>query len=250
MSLKIVNLKLQRLLPRAIVLTHWGRVTHICVGNLTIIASHNGLSPGRRQAIIWTNVGILLIGPLGTNFNENLIIIHTFSFTKIHLKMSSAKWRPFCLGLNVLTCKLEQPVPDANLDFLSTVHVPALSDYMIKAEGPMLRVWTISPAQSILWRRHVCISSDYHAKLPKLFASQASKRGYIFSVVRLEKICKSNCYSTASCQKLPAKRAMAIDQHSDVVIWESDHWVRFHKYNDTHWNKFKHQILIYIFNIF
>ena len=32
-------------------LTHWGRVTHICVGNLTIIGSDNGLSPGRRQAI-------------------------------------------------------------------------------------------------------------------------------------------------------------------------------------------------------
>ena len=39
-------------------LTHWGRVTHICVGNLTIIGSDNGLSPGRRQAITWTNVGI------------------------------------------------------------------------------------------------------------------------------------------------------------------------------------------------
>ena len=83
-------------------LTHWGRVTHICVSNLTIIGSDNGLSPGRRQAIIWTNAGILLIGPLGTNFSEMLIEIHTFSFKKIHLKMSSGKWRPFCLGLNVL----------------------------------------------------------------------------------------------------------------------------------------------------
>ena len=50
-------------------LTHWGRVTHICVGNLTIIGPDNGLSPGRRQAIIWTNAGILLIGPWGTNFS-------------------------------------------------------------------------------------------------------------------------------------------------------------------------------------
>ena len=83
-------------------LTHWGRVTHICIGNLTIIGSDNGLSPGWRQAITWTNVGILLIGPLGTNFSEMLIGIHTFSFKKIHLKMSSGKWRPFCLGLNVL----------------------------------------------------------------------------------------------------------------------------------------------------
>ena len=82
-------------------LTHWGRVTHIY--KLTIIGSDNGLSPGRRQAITWTNVGILLIGPLGTNFNETSIEIHTFSFKKIHLKLSSGKWRPFCLGLNVLS---------------------------------------------------------------------------------------------------------------------------------------------------
>ena len=87
-------------------LTHWGRGTHICVGNLTIIGSDNGLSPGRRQAIIWINVRILLIGPLGTNFIEMLIEIHTFSFKKIHLKMSSGKCQPFCLGLNVLRVQL------------------------------------------------------------------------------------------------------------------------------------------------
>ena len=56
-------------------LTHWGRVTHICVSKLTIIGSNNGLLPDRRQAI---------------------------SFKKMHLKMSSGKWRPSCLGLNVL----------------------------------------------------------------------------------------------------------------------------------------------------
>ena len=83
-------------------LTHWGRVTHICVAYLTIIASDNGLSPSRCQAIIWTNAGILVIRPLGTNFSEIIIKIHTFSFKKMLLKMSSAKRRPFCLGLNVL----------------------------------------------------------------------------------------------------------------------------------------------------
>ena len=59
-------------------LTHWGRVTHICVGKLIIIGSDNGLSPERRQAIIWTNAGILLIGPLETNFSEILFEIQTF----------------------------------------------------------------------------------------------------------------------------------------------------------------------------
>ena len=51
-------------------LTHWGRATHIYVNKLAIIGSDNGLSLGRRQAIIWTNAGILFIGPLGTNFGE------------------------------------------------------------------------------------------------------------------------------------------------------------------------------------
>ena len=77
-------------------------MTHICVSKITIIGSDNGLPPGRRQAIIWTNAGILLIESLGTNFSEILIAIHTFSFKKMHLNMSSGKWRPFCLGLNVL----------------------------------------------------------------------------------------------------------------------------------------------------
>ena len=85
------------MIPR---LTHWGRVTHICVNKLWTIGSDNDLSPGRRQAIIWNNVGILFIGHLGTNFSENQIEIITFSFKKMRLKMSSWKWRPFCLSLN------------------------------------------------------------------------------------------------------------------------------------------------------
>ena len=83
-------------------LTHWGRVTHICVSKLSILGSDNGLSPGRRQAIIWTNAELLLIGPWGTNFSEILIEILAFSFKKMRLKVSSAKRRPFWLGLNVL----------------------------------------------------------------------------------------------------------------------------------------------------
>ena len=83
-------------------LTHWGPVTHICVGKLTITSSDKGLLPRRRQAIIWTNAGILLIGPLGTNFSDISRDIQSFSFKKMHLKMPSAKWRPFCFGPNVL----------------------------------------------------------------------------------------------------------------------------------------------------
>ena len=97
-----ITWKLSQFLTSSL-LTQWGRVTHICVGNITIIGLDNGLSPGRHQAIIWTNAGILLIGPLGTNVSEILNEIHTFSFKKMHLKTSPVKRRPFCLGLNVFS---------------------------------------------------------------------------------------------------------------------------------------------------
>ena len=56
-----------------------------------IIGPDNGLSRDRRQAIIWKDNGILLIVHLGTNFSEILIVTHTFSLKKMHLKMSSGK---------------------------------------------------------------------------------------------------------------------------------------------------------------
>ena len=68
------------------ILVHWVPVTHVCVSKTTIIGSDNGLSPGRRQAIICTDAEILLIEPLETNFNEMLFETHTFSFKKIRLK--------------------------------------------------------------------------------------------------------------------------------------------------------------------
>ena len=93
------------------VLTHWGQVTHIFIGNLPIIGSDNGLLPDRRQAIIWTNAGILLIGALGTNFREILIKVITFSFKKIRPEVSSGKRRPSCLGLNVFTIEWLKSCP-------------------------------------------------------------------------------------------------------------------------------------------
>ena len=80
-------------------LTHRGPVTHICVRKLTIIGSDNGLSPDRRQAVILTNSGIWLIGPLETNCSKILIEIHKFSSKKIHFKIwkMAAIWsRPQC----------------------------------------------------------------------------------------------------------------------------------------------------------
>ena len=79
----------------------WRVMPHHTTENMcqyTNVGSGNGLSPGQCQAIIWTNAGILLNWPLGTNFSEILIEIYTFSVKKMHLKMSGK----FCLRLNVL----------------------------------------------------------------------------------------------------------------------------------------------------
>ena len=98
-SLSLMSIHTQLDCPH---LTHWGRVTHKCVSKFSIIGSDNGLSPSRRQSIIWTNAGILLTEPLGTNFSEILIKIHTFSFKKMHLKHRLKKAailsRPQCVN--------------------------------------------------------------------------------------------------------------------------------------------------------
>ena len=78
-------------------------MTQICIYKQTIIGSDNSLFPGQCQAIIWTNIGILLIGLLGTNFSEIFIKIQTSSLKKICLKMLSANCYPFRLGPNVLS---------------------------------------------------------------------------------------------------------------------------------------------------
>ena len=123
-------------------LTHWGRVTHIYVSQPTSIGSDNGLSPGRRQAIIWTNAGMLLIGPLGTNFSEILIEIQTFSLRKMRLEMSSAKRQPFCLGLNVLMLHL------LDIYMLKCIlhHFSSLMQVVVLLENKNLSVNTMTAA--------------------------------------------------------------------------------------------------------
>ena len=54
------------------------------------IGSGNGLSPVLRQAITWTNAGLLSIELLGKKFCEIRIGILLFSFKKMLLKLSSA----------------------------------------------------------------------------------------------------------------------------------------------------------------
>ena len=81
-------------------LINWGRVTHIYVNKLAIIGSDIGLSPGRCQSNFWTNAGIVLIRPLGTNFSEILMEIHTFLSRKCIwncLEDGAILFRPQCV---------------------------------------------------------------------------------------------------------------------------------------------------------
>ena len=84
-----------------LLVTHWGRVTHICVGKQTIIVSDNSLSPGRRQAIIWANDGILFIGPLeqtSVKFQSKFQhFIHKNSIESAVCEMASILSRPKCV---------------------------------------------------------------------------------------------------------------------------------------------------------
>ena len=65
--------------------------------NWANLGSDNGLSHVWQQAILWINAGLLLTGPLATNFSESWTKKLKFSYKKMDLKMSSGKRRPFCL---------------------------------------------------------------------------------------------------------------------------------------------------------
>ena len=90
-----------------VALWHWGTnpdAVYVSICYLRLVwweQWDNSLSP---------SAGILLNGPLGTNFNENLIKNHAFSFPKVHYGVSSGKWRPFCPGINVLTVEVSSSI--------------------------------------------------------------------------------------------------------------------------------------------
>ena len=78
-------------------------MTHICISKLTTINSDNGLSPGRHQVIIWANARWNIVN---SNFRNKLqwnLKRNSYIFTKKYIEKNTLKWRPLCLGLNVLT---------------------------------------------------------------------------------------------------------------------------------------------------
>ena len=127
-----------------LVLTHWGRVMHICVSKLTIIDSENGLSPGRRQAIIWTNAGVnkTLRNKLQWNINWNSnIFINKNAFESVFCEMASILSLPqcvnisHCLSLRICRRRWRRTSPQSSVLYLTWPWTPSNSTSMLVAMG-------------------------------------------------------------------------------------------------------------------
>ena len=111
--------------------------------------------PGWHQDIIWTSAGMLSIQTLGTNFSEILSNIHTFSFMKMHLKMSSGNLQPFYLGLNVLKIGLHDSSP-SNGHQGDMSYYPAMYGKVNTQRQPPFPQWHY---RSISWQAQYLINS-------------------------------------------------------------------------------------------
>ena len=169
-------------------------MVHICDGNQAITDSDNGLSPCRHQAIIWTNVGTLLIGPFGTNFSEISIQIHTFWFKKVHLKC------PFCLSINVL---ISQPT------------------------SILYYAFPFKISFSLRWRHNGCHSVSNHQPRECLLRRLIRRTSKKISKLRVTGLCEGNSPDTG---EFPAQMASNAE---NVSIWWRHHvnsiniWVPF-----------------------
>ena len=147
-------------------------MTHICVSELITTVSDNGLSPGQRQAIIPSNAGTLLNGTLGTNFSEKLIAIHTFSFKKIHLKMLSAKWCPFCHVDTLPNTSLSWPSIDKTRDH--SVH--ASSQWEMALHCNAISHWLGAYTE---WSLHLLTNLIHYVSLICLFVYLRTPDGVV-----------------------------------------------------------------------
>ena len=199
-------------------------MTHTCVGKTTIIGSDDGLSPGRRQAIIWTNAGILLFGTLGTNFSKILIECHSCSFKKMHMKMSSGKWRPSCLGLNVLIGYTLYAVTPAawvpNLPYLIYKLLIQWSPLKCLANKVLMKgsAWTIQ--SKYVW----CFGMNWIAKTERtykilLFLLISLYVSFLFDLRLFSIACIAFCVGSANC--LSHIPSLCDRLHYKSLFWKS-----------------------------
>ena len=113
------------------ILTHWGRVTHICVSKLTIIGSDNGLAPNHYLNQWWNIVNWTLRNKLQWNFNRNSnIFIEENTFENVVCEMSAILPWPQCVK------------------WYHQEHWEGVSDHQAQVSGQ---------EQNLLWKCHLYI---------------------------------------------------------------------------------------------
>ena len=170
--------------------------------------TYKKIHTGRHKAII--NAGILFIGLLGTNLNEISIKIDIFSFKKMHLKMSSGNWWPFCLGLNVVSSHL--PILSAGFypELLTSHPKPIIkighhdAEEIFKIEGTIgnKSVWVLMVAWH--WTGDKSLSEQIYA-LPLICLAIDSWifHGCIFGIVATDAlVLKQQVISICSAHKI------------------------------------------------
>ena len=158
--------------------------------NQVSIGSDNGLSFifSAKPLSEWS-VCLLSIGPLGTNFTEILTKIQNFSFTKMHMKISSAKRQPSCPGGDELSCIFFQ--------FVS--HLVKLTEQCTKSQliwphQQRILTWT---SYQIFPRTHKCTFSLFlqflETEMVLIFETiPCGKQGHIFTVCSISLVNSSS----------------------------------------------------------
>ena len=99
MILFIQSFLTENIIIRTYSLTHWGRVTHICVGNQISLGPDNGLSaPSHYLNRCWDIVNWTIRNKFQWNFNRySYIFIHENAFENVVCEMASILSRSQCV---------------------------------------------------------------------------------------------------------------------------------------------------------
>ena len=172
-------------------------MTHLCVSKLTSIASNNGLSPGRQQAIIWNNAGNFvnwtLRNKLQWNFNRNShIFIEENTFENVVCEMSVILSRPQCVNVSISLVLFWCSFPRCSATRCCATHeinTNKLSGnaWWIKSSNP--------PAKTLSFIRipFVVALRNKSAKIPSIVFSL--HRSKIIDCIIIKHFAESNIYS-------------------------------------------------------
>ena len=124
--------------------------------------------PTGHRTIVWTNNGLWPIGPWKQNCHGIWIKIQIISHRKMNLKMSSAKWQPFCFGHNLIiyTSYLTlQASYDVSMECYQTSNVRHTKSQNLNVSH-LIFVHLVKPGVKLT--TSVCETTSAHQLLPML----------------------------------------------------------------------------------